>query len=124
MTVSMSSFQLFAETFLGENRKYPTRSVVCSFGFDASEELDFKIEFCGHCIFTGDAEAKEKCLNWLGSLDIDPSMYLRVLDVLSQGDISEKSTDLHCFLGIGSRHEEAYSTIYLKPDLMPLLERS
>jgi hypothetical protein len=115
-------FQYFIDTFLGEGRKYPTGSVVCSFGFNTFEDLDFKIEFCGHCIFTSDAEAKDKCLNWLASLNIDPSMYLRVLDVLSQGNISEKRTDLHCFLGIGSRHGEAYSTVYLKPNLMPPLE--
>jgi hypothetical protein len=118
-----SLFRNFTETFLGEERQYPTKSVVCSFGFDSQTDPDFKFELCGHCIFTSDIQAKEKCLAWLKYLNLDLTTYLLVLEVLSEGRLRETNADLHCYVGFGLKHGEAYSSIYLKPNFIGLQER-
>ena len=104
----------FAQVFFGDARQYPTRSVVCSFGLD-SKGTDFKFEVCGHCLFDSDEQVREKCLEWLGLIGIDPTIYLRMLETVSGGRLSKKKVDLHSFLGFGLRRDEVHSTIYLKP---------
>jgi len=114
----------FTETFLGEELRYPTKSVVCSFGFGARTGFDFKFELCGHCIFASDREAKEKTLDWLRILDVDPAIYLNTLEVMSEGRLSGTDVDLHRYVGFGSKHERTYASIYLKPSLNPSSDRT
>jgi len=116
-------FKLFTETFLGEDQLYPTRSVVCSFGFDSRAKLDFKFEMCGHCIFSSDIDASERCLNWLRTLNVDPTAYLHTLQLLSEGHLSETNVDLHCFVGYGLKQKEIYTSFYLKPSMIRSRER-
>ncbi len=116
-------FRRFTENLLGEERRYPTRSVVCSFGFGAGTGLDFKFEICGHCIFASDVEAKEKVSKWLGFLGVDPATYLNTLEVMSEGHLNGINVDLHRFVGFGSRQKETYTSMYLKPSLNPSRER-
>ncbi len=104
----------FAEVFFGDARQFPTRSVVCSFGLDPKRE-DFKFEVCGHCLFDSDAQVREKCLEWLELIGVEPTIYLRMLETLSEGRLSKKKVGLHSFLGFGLRGKEVHSTIYLKP---------
>lgn len=111
-------FKQFTEIILGDDRQYPTKSVVCSFSFDSQDRLDFKFEMCGHCIFSSDTDASERCLNWLKTMDVDPTAYLYTIQVLSDDHLSKTNVDLHSFVGFGLKHHEIYSSLYFKPNII------
>lgn len=116
-------FMRFVEAFLGEDRRYPLRSVVCSYGIGKGAETDFKFELCGHCFLASDVQAKEKCLNWSRFMNLDPTMYLQLLEVIANGHLSDTNVDLHSYMGLGLKREDVYSTIYLKPSWTGLPDR-
>jgi hypothetical protein len=101
---------------LGGDRAYPTQSVVFSVGFEQGTDgpPDVKIEFCGHCLFQADSQARDRCLEWLTLRDIDPQAYTDQLEVLA-GQMSATKVDAHVFLGLGWKKQREYTTIYLKP---------
>ncbi|HEY6248781.1 MAG TPA: hypothetical protein VI685_02405 [Candidatus Angelobacter sp.] len=105
----------FTEIMLGDDRQYPTRSAVCSFGLNHRSEPDFKFELCGHCMFGGDRDAVAKCSRWLASLNSAPAHYEHLLRVLAPGPLSPTHVHLHSYVGVGWRAQESYGTIYLKP---------
>jgi hypothetical protein len=107
----------FAEALLRDDCRYPTRSVVCSFGFDPDGEIDFKIEMCGHCAFANDDEARQRCIDWLARLAVDPAVYLQMLEVLSDDRLDRTRAHLHCYVGLGRKRNETYSTFYFKPSI-------
>lgn len=109
------TFEEFIGTILGEDRFYPLRSVVCSYGLGTGSQADFKFELCGHCSLTSDAEAEAKCLEWLVSTEADSSLYSLLLRTLATGPLSGTSVNLHTYMGLGLRKREVSSTIYLKP---------
>jgi len=108
-------FDNFVRTLLGENRFYPLRSVVCSYGVGTDSHADFKFELCGHCSLASDELAEAKCLEWISSISVDSSLYSLLLRTLANGPLSRKSVDLHSYMGLGLRRGEVSSTIYLKP---------
>jgi hypothetical protein len=108
-------FEQFVATLLGEDRLYPLRSVVCSYGLGKGSGADFKFELCGHCSLLSDAQAEERLLDWLRLVRADPAPYAVLLKVLTGGTLSGSLVDVHSYMGIGSRDGGAYSTIYLKP---------
>ncbi len=110
----------YTEFISDEERQYPTRSVVCSFGFESRPTVDFKFELCGHCLFASDTEAVRRLRNWLESASVDPAIYLDVLDVLSEGHLSGTHPDLHCYVGVGVKEQMIYSSVYLKPKLLSI----
>jgi hypothetical protein len=108
-------FERFVTTFLREDRLYPLRSVVCSYGVGTGAETDFKFELCGHCSILSDAQAEERCLEWLRWVKVDPTPYAFLLETLAGGPLNDNLVDIHSYMGLGLRNREIYSTAYLKP---------
>ena len=112
----LDAFRQYTEVMMGKDRAYPTQSVVFSAGFgpDQDSPTDVKIEFCGHCLFQGDAQARARCLRWLTLRNIDAIAYTDLLDVLA-GQMSPAKVNAHVYLGLGWKKQREYTTIYLKP---------
>lgn len=104
-----------AQLILGEDWIYPTKSVVCSFGFEDGLEPDFKCEFCGHCVFSSDAEAVSRCGEWLAPMQTHSGAYFNMLQALTKGGVSRSNTGLHSFVGLGFKRQQSYPTFYLNP---------
>lgn len=113
---SIEPFRQYTQVMLGNDRVYPTQSVVFSVCFEQGAEAppDVKIEFCGHCLFQGDVEARDRCLEWLTLRDINPRAYTDQLEVLA-GQLSATKVNTHVYLGLGWKKQREYTTIYLKP---------
>jgi hypothetical protein len=109
-------FKQYTRVMLGRDRAYPTQSVVFSVGFEqgADDPPDVKIEFCGHCLFQGDSQARDRCLRWLTLRNIDPHTYTDQLEVLA-GPMSPTKVNTHVYLGLGWKKQRDYTSIYLKP---------
>lgn len=109
----------FAEIILGSERQYPIRSAVCSVGLDQRQlDPDFKLELCGHCIFSSDVDAVTRCTRWLRAMDSDPSRYHELLRVIAPGPLSSTGTNFHSYLGFGWKAGELYTSMYLKPNTL------
>lgn len=111
------SFRQFSKVMLEEDRDYPTQSAVFSVGIGPGPEwpmMDMKVEFCCHCLFQGDAQAKDRCLRWLTLRKIDAEAYTDMLDVVA-GKMSSTRVNTHVFLGQGWKKGKEYTAIYLKP---------
>lgn len=111
-------FGQFAEIMLGDERQYPTRSAVCSFGLNPQAGPDFKFELCGHCMFTSDTDAIAKCTRWLTLLDANPAHYQHVLEVIAHRLPNTTHTDVHSYVGFGWKGNDVYGSIYLKPQVI------
>jgi hypothetical protein len=108
----------FAEIMLGDERRYPVRSAVCSVGLNQQSEPDFKLELCGHCMFSSDVDAIARCHRWLDAAKADPSRYQDLLRVIASGPFSSTRTHLHSYVGFGWKDHELYTSIYLKPQIL------
>ena len=113
---SVEPFREYSRIMLGNDRAYPTQSAVFSVGFEhgADAPPDVKIEFCGHCLFQGDVEARDRCLEWLTLRNINPHAYTDQLEVLA-GSMSATKVNTHVYLGLGWKKQRDYTSIYLKP---------
>ncbi|MGO8720700.1 MAG: hypothetical protein ACLQMO_16020 [Acidobacteriaceae bacterium] len=109
-------FRQYTQVMLGRDRAYPTQSVVFSAGFAPGTDgpPDVKIEFCGHCLFRGDSQARDRCLRWLTLRNIDTHAYTDQLGVIA-GQMSPAKVNTHVYLGLGWKKQQDYTTIYLKP---------
>jgi len=107
--------QRYCAILLGDDRLRPTRSAVFSFGGQAGSRPDYKLELCAHCALASDVEARERSLEWLTEIGVSPALYVGALDVLSGGLLSRVATELHVYLGLGTRQGAVYSTFYLNP---------
>ncbi len=109
-------FRQYTRVMLGKDRTYRAQSAVFSVGFEQGSDSppDVKIEFCGHCLFQGDAQARDRCLEWLTLRNIDPRAYTDQLEVLA-GQMSPTKVNTHVYLGLGLKKQREYTTIYLKP---------
>lgn len=105
----------YGRTLLREDRAYPTRSVVCSLGIRSARIADFKVEFCGHCAFDSDVQAKGRCVEWLRDVAMNATVYQQVVELLSGGALSPSEAKLHAYVGVGSGHGAPDSTFYLNP---------
>jgi hypothetical protein len=108
----------FAEIMLGDERRYPIRSAVCSVGLNQQSEPDFKLELCGHCMFASDVDAVARCNRWLEAAKADPSRYQHLLQAIPSGPFSSTRTHLHSYVGFGWKDHELYTSIYLKPQIL------
>jgi hypothetical protein len=119
------AFRHYTEIMLEDDRSYPTSSVVFSAGFEAGKYAapDIKLEFCAHCLFQSDCQARERCLRWLALRRIESREYEAMLRLLA-GQMSEVKTNAHVYVGLGWKGQREYSSIYLKPTWRsPSLER-
>jgi hypothetical protein len=105
----------YGMALLGEDYAYPTRSVVCSLGIRPGLPADFKVEFCGHCVFENDVQAKARCAGWLQQSHPGLALYLWMVNLLSRGKPSGSAAALHSYLGTGSGRGGPYSTFYFNP---------
>jgi hypothetical protein len=112
----VDAFRQYTEVMLEEDCAYPTQSVVFSAGFDSApgSPTDVKIEFCGHCLFKGDSQARGRCLRWLALRKIDARPYTDMLEVIT-GQMSPTKVNTHIYSGLGWKNRQEYTTIYLKP---------
>lgn len=110
-----SSLRRFCAIMLGDDLSHPTRSVVFSLGGRADSRTDCKLELCAHCALASDVDARTRSLAWLDDVGVSAEPYESVLDILSPGPLSRRSTELHVYLGVGARHGAVYSTFYLNP---------
>ncbi len=101
------ALDVFFAEMLRDERAYPTRSAVCSFGFDDGEWQP-KLELCTHCAWQTDSEATERCAAWLEQLGLDADLYRDVVEILAREHV-------HAFVGTGMKRGEAYASIYLNP---------
>lgn len=116
-TQNVSVFSRYSELMMGEDYAYPTQNVVFSVGLNqqAAASSDVKIEFCGHCLFKDDRQARNRCLRWLGLRGFDACLYEKMLAVIAP-QLSGNGLNTHMFLGVGWKKQAEYTTIYLKPD--------
>ena len=112
----LKAFRQYTEIMLGDDRAYPTQSVVFSAGLDGDRNAapDIKVEFCGHCLFQSDWQARERCLRWLALRQIECKTYGDMLTVLA-GQMSVAKVNAHVYVGLGWKAQREYTTIYLKP---------
>jgi len=109
--------QQFGRCILGDDYIYPTQTAVCSYGFGAGPGVDFKFELCAHCLFASDREAESRLQCWFSIANLAPADYNNLLGVLSEGQLSRSAPELHCYVGVGLKQDNPYSTIYLKPKI-------
>ena len=114
----MCQLRSFGRCVLGDDYVYPTQTAVCSFGLGDNPMLDFKFELCAHCLFTSDVEAASRFRAWFEVPHLDATDYWDMLDILSEGYLSDKAPGLHCYVGVGLQRGAPYTTIYLKPRLI------
>jgi hypothetical protein len=107
----------FGRCVLGDDYVYPTQTAVCSFGFGENPTLDFKFELCAHCLFASDVEAVARLRSWFEVAQLEAADYWNMLDILSEGHLSDTAPEVHCYVGVGLRRGAPYATIYLKPRL-------
>jgi hypothetical protein len=109
-------FREYSEGTLEDDRDYPAQSAVFSveLGPNESAGADAKIEFCGHCLFRSDQQARERCLRWLALQKIEASAYVELLEVIA-GQMSPPELSKHIYSGLGWKQQQEYSTIYMKP---------
>lgn len=100
---------------LSDDCSYPTRSVVCSFGFGDGGAPDFKCEFCAHCVFANDAEAVARCSAWLAPFKTHLDAYSSMVRTVAGERIGASTRGLHSFVGVGFRRRQPYYTVYLNP---------
>lgn len=105
----------YCAIMLGGDEHQPTRSAVFSVGGQPGAPPDTKLELCAHCALASDVDARERSLAWLDEIGASPVPYLGVLDVLCDGMLNAEATDLHVYLGVGTRQGAVYSTFYLNP---------
>jgi hypothetical protein len=111
----MNQLRAFGRCMLGDDYGYPTQTAVCSFNFGESPAPDFKFELCAHCLFASDTQAVSRLHAWFEGARLNASGYEDMLAILSEGYLSDKTLDLHCYVGVGLRQGAPYATIYLKP---------
>lgn len=116
------SLRRYAEIVLGEDRFYPLPTAVCSFGFSARADWDFKFEVCGHCIFPSDVEAAQRLRAWLESAEINETSYLEALEIVSEGCLNSAASVVHSYVGVGWKGANTYSTVYLKPHFVTAIQ--
>jgi hypothetical protein len=115
-TTNANVFRNYSEFMLGEDYSFPTQTAVFSIGLshDLVVPADVKIEFCGHCLFRSDQQARNRCLRWLAQRGFDSCFYEETLAVLAN-KLSSTKVNNHVYIGIGWKKQEEYKTIYLKP---------
>jgi hypothetical protein len=97
-----------ARALLADDDRYPSRSVVLSIGVRDRALADAKVELCGHCAFASDRQARARCEHWLADDPRARAAYVRVVELLSEGHLSDAQTTLHAYVGVGSQSERSF----------------
>jgi hypothetical protein len=115
--VMRETFDRYACSIVGDDRRYPTRSAVWSVAFDGRPEPDCKLELCAHCAFDNDADAVRGCAGWLEGMGADSALYECMVRIVGGARPLGASSppELHSYVGFGMRGGQPYSTVYLNP---------
>jgi hypothetical protein len=111
------AIEAFGTALLGEDARYPTASAVLSFGFGASPGLTVELEFCGHCLFRDDAEARRRLLGLFSAAGVDAGPYRTLVRHLLSGAPQAGPPRVHSFVGLSLKSAGPAYTLYMKPDL-------
>ncbi len=109
-----SGVRRWARALLQDDYRYPSRSVVVSLGVRDGALADTKVELCGHCAFDSDRQARARCEWWLQGDRRAGAAFRWVVDLLSEGHLSDAGTTLHAYVGVGSEGERSF---YFNPAL-------
>ena len=111
------------KNLLSEVDKFPPGSLVLSLEFlteDKTDEVDFKVDACGHCLFSNDIQAKRSCIKEIKDLGFDSTDYETILAEISHDRLSQIKNEYHAFFGLGmSSSKDIRFNIYLKPSIRP-----
>lgn len=107
----------FGNALLGEEARHPTASAVLSLGFGAGAGLTTELEFCGHCLFGDDGEARRRLLALFATAGVDARPYEILASHVSTGPPEPSRRRMHSFVGVDTKAPEPAFTVYLKPDL-------
>lgn len=111
------AIEAFGTALLGEDARYPTASAVLSFGFGVSPGLTVELEFCGHCLFRDDIEARRRLLGLFSAAGVDAGPYRTLARHLMSGAPQGGPPRVHSFVGLDSKSAAPTYTLYMKPDL-------
>jgi hypothetical protein len=100
-------FRQYTEVMLEEDNDSTKQSVVFSVGLTPNQDgrPDVKVEFCGHCLFQSDWEAREHCLRWLALQRIEARAYIELLEVIA-GQMSPTEVSQHIYSGLGWKQRQ------------------
>jgi hypothetical protein len=107
----------FGKALLGEEALHPTPSAVLSLGFGAEAGLTTELEFCGHCLFGDDGEARRRLLALFAAAGVDARPYEVLAWHVSSGAPERERRRVHSFVGVDTKASEPAFTVYLKQDL-------
>jgi hypothetical protein len=110
-----AALHAFGTMLLGPDAGHPTPSAVFSIGFGAGSRLSAELEFCAHCLFRDDAEARRRLLALFTAAKLDPAPYLTLLRHVSPGARPGPPPRLHSFVGMDAKTTGPAFTLYLKP---------
>ncbi len=106
---------LFFEAALGAaDAAFPTRSTVFSFGSNDDGNWSPKLELCSHCAWQTDEEVEVRCAAWLDRTGMGAGLYRDAVGILTNRRRRE-SVRTHAYIGVGTRHDRPYASIYLNP---------
>ncbi len=113
------AIKAFGTVLLGGDALYPTASSVLSFGFGVlpGPGLTADLEFCGHCLFADDAEARRRLLCLIAAAGHDAAPYRALDAILARGAPTQGPPMVHSFVGVDTKSRGLTYTIYMKPYL-------
>lgn len=111
------AIQAFGTAILGNDAAHPTASAVLSLSFGPDPRPVAELEFCGHCLFADDAEARHRLLRLFSAARLDAGPYEALAEALSHKLPQAAQPRLHSFLGVDAKSPEPTYTVYMKPHL-------
>lgn len=111
------AIQRFGMAILGKDAAYPTASAVLSVCLDPDLRPAVELEFCGHCLFANDGEARRRLLQLFSAARLDAGPYDALAAALSPGPRQEAPSRTHSFVGVEAKSAGPTYTIYMKPQL-------
>ncbi|WP_112873867.1 hypothetical protein [Paracoccus endophyticus] len=116
---SADAIGAFGAALLGDDAARPTPSAVLSFGCGGGPGLTVDLEFCAHCLFRDDAQARQRLLGLFSTLGLDATPYLTLARHLDDGAQDAGPPRVHAFVGVDAKAAAPTCTLYMKPDLAP-----
>lgn len=113
-----ASFLKGVEEGLGRSLEtLPPNSLVLSVAAPLTGgELDVKLDFCGHCLFLSDSDARISVSRLVRIFDLHDGPYRQLLEAVGADEFEQTSPGLHAFVGIGAGPgAKVRVNVYAKP---------
>jgi len=124
LELNLNEFQMdlthFHNTFLKKREQYPPFSAILSLGIPRNEDetYDIKLEIGPSYYIADDEEALRLITNLANKLDIDITPYKQMLDLFSDGVLTQGVMQYNDIIGIGFHSKDGVRlTTYLRPNL-------